>query len=96
MNIKQIYTNNFELNSSQIAELKSINPQLVLVFASISHFEHDTFIKQLCTEFNEALLIGCSTAGEIYQDGVLDNSVVLTALYFDHPDFVLVKTSLIA
>lgn len=94
MNIKQIYTNNFELNSSQIAELKSIKPQLVLVFASISHFEHDTFIKQLCTEFNEALLIGCSTAGEIYQDGVLDNSVVLTALYFDHPDFVLVKTSL--
>ena len=94
MNIKQIYTHEFELNSNQIHELHEIQPQLILVFASLGHFKNNLFIQTLCTEFKDSILIGCSTAGEIYQNGVLDHHAVITAIHFDHPDFVLVKTSL--
>jgi len=94
MNIKQIHLSEFELNGSQIDELNSIHPQLVLVFASISHLKNELFIKQLYSTFSQSTMIGCSTAGEIYQNGVLDNHAVITAIHFDHPDFILVKTTL--
>lgn len=59
-----------------------MSPQLVLVFAAVEHFTADRFASELQRQFPEALLLGCSTAGEISAAGVDDGSCNLTAVQF--------------
>jgi hypothetical protein len=59
-----------------------IAPQLVLVFAAVEQFAADQFAEQLQRQFPDALLLGCSTAGEISAAGVEDGSCNLTAVQF--------------
>ncbi|CBS91103.1 FIST signal transduction protein [Azospirillum lipoferum] len=56
---------------------------LVLVFGSIAHFDAPGFATRLAEAFPGAVLAGCSTAGEIVGDGVLDESCTVTAIRFD-------------
>jgi hypothetical protein len=42
----------------------------------------------------DAQWVGCSTAGEISDQGVSDNSIVITAIRFEHPTFRLASTTL--
>ena len=41
---------------------------------------------ELESVYPEALVFGCSTAGEVYDTQVLDKSIVATALYFEHTE----------
>ena len=59
-----------------------IVPQLVLVFAAVEQFASDQFASELQRQFPGALLLGCSTAGEISAAGVEDGSCNLTAVQF--------------
>lgn len=60
------------------------NPQLVLVFASTSQFKSQEQIKSLQSMFPGAGFMGCSTSGEISGTSVQDDTIVATAVEFEH------------
>lgn len=60
-----------------------INPQLILVFGGAFQFKNPVWLDSLKSLHPHALLIGCSTAGEIIGTRVLDDSVVATAIEFE-------------
>jgi hypothetical protein len=56
---------------------------LVLVFGSTGRLR-DMDIAGLRPRYPKALIVGCSTAGEIHETRVSDESIVLTAVAFEH------------
>ena len=58
--------------------------QLVLCFAAIEILKNDTLFATVRTKFPKAEIAICSTAGEIYQDIVHDNTLVAVAMAFGH------------
>lgn len=72
----------------------AMDPDLLLVFGGVGHFERAGFMEMLRGVFPRAAIAGCSTAGEITREGVLEDHVVLTALRFQHPAFRVVTTPL--
>lgn len=71
-----------ELAQQDLAQLCAIQPQLVLVFGSV--FAMNACAASLRWAFEDARCIGCSTAGEISNEGVGDNTLVVTAVHFEH------------
>ncbi len=70
--------------SAATADLSSpagLAPQLVLAFGSVQALQ--THAGAIRNRFPTAHLAGCSTAGEISENGVADDTLVLTALQFD-------------
>lgn len=59
------------------------NAQLVLYFGAKHYLGSESFYNGLADVYPNALLVGCSTAGEIMGNDVHDNSVVTTAIEFD-------------
>lgn len=80
--IQTVLSKNY--STAELASLQSIEPQLVLVFAARSFFEEEWQLEPLQTQFPNALLIGCSTAGEISNQGVTEETACLTAVSFEH------------
>lgn len=58
--------------------------QLVFVFGSTAVMKNDTVLDQIKTAYPQAILMGCSTSGEIYRTEVHDETVVSTAVAFDN------------
>ncbi len=58
-------------------------PQLVLFFASKVAMVNPEVFDQLRALFPDSIVAGCSTAGEILEDKVLDDSAVATAFEFE-------------
>ena len=56
--------------------------QLVLIFGEGSALHHPGAIEWLRHQHPKALLFGCSTAGEIHGEKVLDDSITATAVHF--------------
>src|SRR5689334_15521041 len=56
---------------------------LVLVFGSTERFKHAGIFNMLRSEFPKAVILGCTTAGEILGTRVLDDSIVVSAIKFD-------------
>lgn len=56
---------------------------LVLVFASPEFVDNDKPFKVLSDQYSDVLIAGCSTSGEIYEDQVLDNSIVVAVIEFE-------------
>jgi len=79
--------NGWEIKSNN--DLKEI-AQILLVFGNKDllkipqHFNH---IKSL---YPNAEIVGCSTSGEIYQEEILNNSIVCTAIYFENTSIKVV------
>ena len=65
--------------ASALAPLTAIQPNLVLVFGAASFFDDAGLVEHLQKSFPDAALLGCSTAGEIAGEGVLDGACVVTA-----------------
>lgn len=95
MKIEQLTLSTPELSADQWAVLTTLSPQLVLVFASISHFEDCFFPDKWLAHLPKAQWVGCSTAGEISSAGLNDNHIVLTAIRFDHPDFQVARAAMV-
>lgn len=57
--------------------------QLVLLFGDTYSLKSEGVLERICADYSQALLLGCSTAGEIQDTRVLDGHIVLTALAFD-------------
>lgn len=83
MKTDQVLVRNLDALSVAVAPLQSIAPQWVLVFGAVSFFSDARLADGLRAAFPEAILLGCSTAGEISQKGVDDHSCVITAVHFD-------------
>jgi hypothetical protein len=65
--------------SAALAPLAALEPNWVLVFGAVSFFTDAGFVATLRQSFPGAVLLGCSTAGEIGSTGVNDNSCIVTA-----------------
>lgn len=66
--------------------------QLVLAFVASEHVVSDELLQSIEKHFPNAEVIGCSTAGEIYDGEVYEDAVTLTAIEFDGTN-VVVKTT---
>jgi len=58
--------------------------QLVLVFGAVSALRQSEAIDAIRTSYPSAMVLGCSTAGEICGTEVLDESLIATAVNFEH------------
>lgn len=67
-------------DDAAIAALSQMNPNLVLAFGSSGKLSDAAAISKLAAHFPGAVVVGCSTAGEITNRGVFDDSIVLTAV----------------
>lgn len=83
------------MTNANVAALAAIEPQLVLVFASVAHFEQPDFAVQFREAFPSADIVGCSTAGEISPTGVRDQTASVTAVHFTRPVHRVTFTELV-
>ncbi|MDO8415447.1 MAG: FIST N-terminal domain-containing protein [Agitococcus sp.] len=95
MKVKQVVLTALNITPESILQLQDIQPQLILVFASMAHFNANFFSNTLLNSMPHAQWLGCSTAGEISASGVTDNTAIFTAIHFEHPDFKIAIAPLI-
>lgn len=67
---------------------------LVLCFASSSKLRQDGLFETVQQKFPAAQIVFCGTAGEIYQEAVLDNSFVAVAIQFDNTTIELTSVNI--
>ena len=67
--------------------------QLVLVFGATMALQDAGLLESLRTSYPSAHILGCSTAGEICGDQVSDDSVVATAIHFEHTQVRLAEVN---
>lgn len=60
--------------------LSGRRPGIVFAFASFTAFDHAVLVGELKAGLPDSGLVGCTTAGEIFNDQSVDNSLVLLAL----------------
>ena len=60
--------------------------ELVLIFGATAHMKNG-ILKDVKKAFPKAYICGCSTAGEIAGERVLDDSACVTAVHFEHSKF---------
>ena len=68
----------------QQAESLQKSAQLVLLFGSTALLEEQHLIEEVRQRYPGAHLMGCSTAGEMCGVHVTDDSLVVTAIHFEH------------
>lgn len=64
-------------------QIESISPNLIAVFYATEVAEKPVLLNKVKERFSDAIVVGCSTAGEILNDKVLDNSVSVVAMKFE-------------
>ena len=57
---------------------------VMFVFGARPLLEAGQLVGELRDHFKEATILGCSTSGEIFGDTVIDDSVIATAVEFEH------------
>lgn len=83
MRVKQIINRNTADLATALATLQPDSANLLLVFGSLDHFASPGLSETLSNAFPGALLLGCSTAGEITAGGVDDGTCTVTAINFN-------------
>ncbi len=78
----------------RLPQVIAINPQLVLVFGAVNFFTDGLLAAQLREALPDAIIAGCSTAGEIAGDRVYDNHCIITAVQFEDTPLAAVTTPL--
>lgn len=58
--------------------------QLVLLFGNLATLQSADYQAELRSRYPGAQIMGCSTAGEIWQTQVVDDALVATAIQFEH------------
>lgn len=80
------------LDAAALTPLAEIAPDLVLVFAAPAFFADAAFAAGLNSAFPTARRLALSTAGEISTQGVSEQSMVVTAIRFEHLTFKVAAT----
>lgn len=78
----------------ELAGLAALQPHLLLAFGAVDRMRAPGLREALLQALPDTELVGCSTAGEIGNQGASDGQLVLTALRFDHPALRVVCTEL--
>jgi len=65
---------------------------LALVFGATALLRDETLLHDIRTRYPNALLVGCSTAGEICDTRVRDGSLSVSAASFEHTRLDLAET----
>ncbi len=60
----------------------TITPQLIFAFGHRELLESQTLTQELAKSYPNAILTGCSTAGEIISESVRDGTIIFTAIEF--------------
>lgn len=68
-------------NPSEI--LFSFSPQLLFIFGDRELLETTGISHQLAAQYPDAVFSGCSTAGEIANESVMDHSIIVTGIAFE-------------
>lgn len=92
MKIHQIHLKKIDDFISQCAVISEFSPDLVLLFGAVDYFQSPHLIEQLKRSAPQAILGGCSTAGEIAADRVYEQSCVITLIKFDTSHASVVTT----
>jgi len=79
MQVGQVVLKSTTGAAAAMTSLVGIKPNLVTLFGGVKFFTDAGFIAELKQAFPEAILLGCSTAGEINREGVTDDTCVVTA-----------------
>ncbi len=58
--------------------------QLVFIFGQSSLVKNKDIFKQIRDDFPSAALIGCASAGEIMGEDIFDDSIIVTAVFFEY------------
>jgi len=95
LRIKQVISRQPGDSCQAGAALQGFASDLLLVFGSIDHFTHPEFSANLRQLAPQAILLGCSTAGEITPDGVEDGTCTLTAIDFQQVGLQAASTELL-
>ena len=74
--------------------IDSAKCQLVFVFGSSEQLLQSANLDYIKNEYPNADIVSASTAGEIINDGVFDNSIVATAIQLEHSSLKCVKTQI--
>jgi hypothetical protein len=89
MKVEQLSLN--ETTWSQAITQIEIIPSILLLFVSPLFKEKNALVGELIKLYPNATIVGCSTAGEISDISVSDNSVALTAIQLEKVNHKLVK-----
>lgn len=82
--MQKIITNSSLDEENIETDFKSINPDLIIIFGSVSKcLAGVNYFRALQKLFPNSSVIGCSTAGEISNDGVHDETLVVNAIQFE-------------
>ena len=92
MKVSQVVIRSTTPVASDFAALSALKPALVLAFGAVDVLQGAS--SALAQAFAGAHRLGCSTAGEISQQGVDDGTLVVTALQFDSIEIQQVSTVL--
>ncbi|HEY8025744.1 MAG TPA: FIST N-terminal domain-containing protein [Burkholderiaceae bacterium] len=92
MKTNQVILKSMSGAAAALAPLRDMEPDLLLVFGAVSFFSSPELSQSLKDLFPNAILCGCSTAGEIAVDRVYDNTCVISALKFARTRVVGVST----
>jgi hypothetical protein len=90
---QQIWTAGKQWEGDQKPKLGD-SAQLVLAFGATSVMNEPGRFKELRAAYPQAHICGCSTAGEIRGTSVTDDSLVATAVHFEHSNLKMVKVAL--
>ncbi|GAB6039769.1 FIST signal transduction protein [Endothiovibrio diazotrophicus] len=79
---------------ADLSSLEGMEPQLILIFASVEHFTDSPLVALLRECCPHALLVGCSTAGEIGGEGVMEHTAVITAVRFERVEVAVAAAAI--
>ncbi|MDL5511752.1 FIST C-terminal domain-containing protein [Arenibacter sp. M-2] len=71
-------------------------PDVFFLFASPTFIGTEEFVSNLADKFENANLIGCSTAGEILGNEVMDSTIALTAVKFEKTNLRIEEVDLVS
>lgn len=94
MKVHQVLVKQSADLASGLARLAQVQPGLILVFGAVAYFDTSQLADSLTAAFPEAVLLGCSTAGEISSTGVEEGGCILTGVQLDNTPLQLAATRL--
>lgn len=90
----QVYQNKITALSEARSLQVPFDPHVIFLFASPQFAKIEEAISAIQESHDNALLIGCSTAGEIIGNEVVDASIIATAVHFDSTQIKLATVDL--
>ncbi len=94
MIVKQATFSARPIAADELKRLAEPSPNLILVFAAPAWFGDASLGDQLAMAFPDAIVLGCSTAGEISGNGVHAGHCIVTAARFERSSLNVASTDL--